>query len=238
MLGEPDLAGAALVALALVDDDEEIAAVLPCDPRGDGELIYLCALRAAGSEAAPDDLTGWLAIGADGRAVVEADTVRRTASLVALCETAEEAAGVPEADALLAAVVRSRELAGDIPGLDDALAACGPPARVLADGALGIRIASDAYVDSVGRELLSLDDALRSLRPIAERISSALSGELGDPGEPLARAVWEVVGRITQAGGPAKLADQVGAATGAIEAFASDVVEGYRIPLDEHEETA
>jgi hypothetical protein len=45
-----------------------------------------------------------------------------------------------------------------------------------------------------------------------------------------------VVGRITQAGGPARLADQVGAATGAIAAFAGDVVEGYRVPLDHEEE--
>jgi hypothetical protein len=233
MLGVSDLAGAAAVALALVDDDEEIAAVLPCDPRGNGELVFLCALRAADDA----ELTGWLAIAADGQAVAGADPVRRAASIVALCETAEEAAGVPEADALVAAIVRSRELAGDVDGLDEALAACEPAARALAQGATGVRVASDAYVDSVGRELLLLDAALRTLRPYAERLSAALSGELGDPGEPLARAVWEVVGRITQAGGPARLADQVGAATGAIEAFASDVVEGYRIPLDEHEET-
>lgn len=233
MLGVSDLAGAAAVALALVDDDEEIAAVLPCDPRGNGELVYLCALRATDA----DDLTGWLAV-QGAHAITVADTVRRAASIVALCETAEEAAGVPEADALLAAVQRSREQARDIPGLAAALAACEPPAQALAEGATGVRIASDAYVDSIGRELLALDTAQLTLRPLAERLSSSLSGEPGDPGEPLARAVWEVVGRITQAGGPARLADQVGAATGAIEAFASDVVDGYRIPLDEHEETA
>jgi hypothetical protein len=233
MLGVSDLAGAAAVALALVDDDEEIAAVLPCDPRGNGELVFLCALRAAEDA----ELTGWLAITATGQALAEGDPVRRAASIVALCETAEEAAGVPEADALVAAIVRSRELAGDVPGLDEVLAACEPPARELAEGATGVRVASDAYLDSVGRELRQLDAALITLRPLAERLSSVLSGELGDPGEPLARAVWEVVGRITHAGGPARLADQIGAATGAIEAFASDVVEGYRIPLDEHEET-
>jgi hypothetical protein len=233
MLGVSDLAGAAAVALALVDDDEEIAAVLPCDPRGNGELVYLCALRASDAE----ELTGWLAIAGE-HAITVADTVRRAASIVALCETAEEAAGVPDADALLAAVQRSREQAGDVPGLATALAACEPPAQALAGGATGVRVASDAYVDGIGRELLALDAAQITLRPLAERLSSSLSGEPGDPGEPLARAVWEVVGRITQVGGPARLADQMGAATGAIEAFASDVVEGYRIPLDEHEETA
>jgi hypothetical protein len=232
MLGVSALEGAAAVALALVDDDEEIAAVLPCDPRGNGELVFLCALRASDGE----DLTGWLAIAGEG-AITVADTVRRAASIVALCETAEEAAGVPDADALLAAVQRSREQAGDVPGLASALAACEPPAQALAAGATGARVASDAYVDRIGRELLALDAAQITLRPLAERLSSSLSGEPGDPGEPLARAVWEVVGRITQVGGPAKLADQMGAATGAIEAFASDVVEGYRIPLDEHEET-
>jgi hypothetical protein len=233
MLGVSDLAGAAAVALALVDDDEEIAAVLPCDPGGNGELVYLCALRASDAE----ELTGWLAIAGE-HAITVADTVRRAASIVALCETAEEAAGVPDADALLAAVQRSREQAGDVPGLATALAACEPPAQALAGGATGVRVASDAYVDGIGRELLALDAAQITLRPLAERLSSSLSGEPGDPGEPLARAVWEVVGRITQVGGPARLADQMGAATGAIEAFASDVVEGYRIPLDEHEETA
>ncbi len=232
MPGVSDLAGAAAVALARVDDDEEVAAVLPCDARGDGVLVYLCALRASGTE----DLTGWLAVGADGQAVLDSDRVHRAASIIALCETAEEAAGVPEADALLAAVRRARELAEDVPGLGAALAVCEPPIQALAEGAIGVRIASNAYVDAVGRELLRLDSALITLRPLAERLSSALSGDPGDPGEPLARAVWEVVGRITQAGGPARLADQVGAATGAIEAFAHDVIEGYRIPLDAHEE--
>jgi hypothetical protein len=234
MLGVADLAGAAKAALALVDDDEEVAAVIPCDPRGRGDLLFLCALRAAGS----DDLTGWVAISADGSAVTDADTVHRAASIVALCETAEEAAGVPDVDALVAAVQTARRLADGMAGLSEALSACEPPATALADGAATLRVASDAYVDAVGRELTRLDRALITLRPLAEGLSSSLSGELGDPGEPLARAVWEVVGRITQAGGPARLADQIGAATGAIEAFASDVVEGYRAPLDHHEEAS
>jgi hypothetical protein len=231
MLGVSDLAGAAAVALALVDDDEEIAAVLPCEPGGDGRLAYLCALRASDAE----DLTGWLAI-MDGEPVTEADTVRGAASIVALCETAEEAAGVPEGDALVEAIRRSRALSTELPGLAAALDACEPPAEALARGALGVRVASHAYVDSIGRELVALDAAQITLRPLAERISSSLSGEAGDPGEPLARAVWEVVGRITAAGGPARLADQVGAATGAIEAFADDVIAGYRIPLDDEEQ--
>jgi hypothetical protein len=229
-----DLAGAAEAALALVDDDEEIAAVLPCDPRGQGEIVFLCAFRGDAGEAG-DDLTGWLAIDAHGAPLRDEDAIRRAASIVALCETVEEAAGVTEIDALVAAIERARKLGADLP-LVSALASCEPPARALADAASGIRVASDAYVDAVGRELVRLDGALIVLRPIAERLSSALSGEPGDAGEPLARAVWEVVGRITQAGGRARLADQVGAATGAIEAFAGDVVLGYRLPL-EHEET-
>jgi hypothetical protein len=233
MLGVADLASAAEAALALVDDDEEVAAVIPCDPGGQGELVFLCALRAGDD----GELTGWVAVTAAGEAVADADTVRRAASIAALCETAEEAAGVPDADALVNALERSRELAGEVPGLADALAACEPPALALASGTRGIRVAADAYIDAVGRELLQLDAALIALRPLAEGLSSVLSGEPGDPGEPLARAVWEVVGRITQVGGPARLADQVGAATGAIEAFAGDVVEGYRLPLDNVGET-
>ncbi len=234
MLGKGDLAGAAEAALALVDDDEEIAAVLPCDPRGLGEIVFLCAFRTDAGEAG-EDLTGWLAIDAHGAPLHDEDAIRRAASIVALCETVEEAAGIIEIDALVAAIERARERGAGLPGLVAALASCEPPARALAEAASGIRVASDAYVDAVGRELVHLDAALIVLRPIAERLSSALSGEPGDAGEPLARAVWEVVGRITQAGGPARLADQVGAATGAIEAFAGDVVLGYRLPL-EHEE--
>ncbi|HEY1479845.1 MAG TPA: hypothetical protein VGF46_07425 [Gaiellales bacterium] len=233
MLGGADLAGAAEAALAHVDDDEEIAAVIPCDPRGQGAIVFLCALRAGDG----DELTGWIAIDEHGHPVHDEDSVRRAASIVALCETAEEAAGIPEIDALVAAIDRAREQSQAVAGLSEALAACDPPARALAAGVAGVRIASDAYVDSIGRELLLLDGALLRLRPLAERLSSALSGEPGDPGEPLARAVWEVVGRITQAGGPARLADQVGAATGAIEAFADDVVLGYRHPLDHEEHT-
>jgi hypothetical protein len=230
MLGGPDLAGAAEAALALVDDDEEIAAVLPCAPRVHDGTVFLCALRAGDGE-----LTGWVAIDDRGRPMGDEQLIRSAASIVALCETAEEAAGIVEIDALVSAIRTARALALDVPALAEALAACEPAAVSLAEAAGGIRIASDAYVDAIGRELLVLDTALIALRPQAERLSSALSGEPGDPGEPLARAVWEVVGRITQAGGPARLADQVGSATGAIEAFADDVVRGYRLPLD-HEE--
>ena len=209
----------------------------PCfraTPRGTGRLVYLCALRASGAE----DLTGWLAI-TDDHAISEADTVRRAASIVALCETAEEAAGVPDADALLDAVRHAREQAGAVAGARrraGGLRAPGAGARRGCRGQYASRATPTSTRSAVS--LLTLDAAQRTLRPLAERIAASLSGEPGDPGEPLARAVWEVVGRITQAGGPARLADQVGAATGAIEAFASDVVEGYRIPLDEHEETA
>ena len=142
MLGVSDLAGAAAVALALVDADEEIAAVLPCDPGGTGRLVYLCALRASGAE----DLTGWLAI-TDDQAISEADTVRRAASIVALCETAEEAAGVPDADSLLDAVRHAREQAGAVAGLaavlrvpwGDWTAPAGTP-----DGAVEVVVRPDA----------------------------------------------------------------------------------------------
>ncbi|MEO9176289.1 MAG: hypothetical protein ABI317_12315 [Gaiellales bacterium] len=233
MLGGADLAGAAEAALALVDDDEQIAAVLPCAPRMHDGPVFLCALRGAES----DELTGWVAVDDRGSPLRDEQLIRSVASIVALCETAEEAAGIVEIDALVAAIRTARGLALDVPALAEALAACEPAALALAEGADGNRVASDAYVDAIGRELVLLDGALISLKPQAERLSAALSGEPGDPGEPLARAVWEVVGRITQAGGPARLADQVGAATGAIEAFAGDVVLGYRLPLDHEEET-
>jgi hypothetical protein len=230
MLGGADLAGAAEAALALVDDDEEIAAVLPCSARTHDGTVFLCALRAGDGE-----LTGWVAVDDRGEPMRDEQLIRSAASIVALCETAEEAAGIVEIDALVSAIRTARSLAVDVPALAEALAACEPAAVSLAEAADGIRVASDAYVDAIGRELLLLDTALISLRLQAERLSSALSGEPGDPGEPLARAVWEVVGRVTQAGGPARLADQVGSATGAIEAFADDVVRGYRLPLDNEE---
>jgi hypothetical protein len=221
-----DLASAAEAALAQVDPDEEVAAVIPCDPAGDGALVYLCALRARGD----DELTGWAALDARGVPLGDEALVRRTASIAALCETAEEAAGVPEAGQLAEAVAAARGLADD-PALEAALAGCEPPARALDEGATPPRVASDAYVDAIGREVMRLDGAGQALRPLAEALSARLSGTPGDPGEPLARAVWEVVGRIAQAGGAARLADQLGAATGAIDAFAEDVVRGYRLPL-------
>jgi hypothetical protein len=227
MLGEIDLAMAAEAALALVDDDEEVAAVIPCDPRGDGALVFLCALR----ERAGDELTGWAAVDAAGAAIGDEDVVRRAASIAALCETAEEAAGVTEIDELVAAIGRARSAVDPAAPLAAALAGCEPPAVALAAASAGLRVASDSYVDVLGQELMRLDVSLRTLQPLAERVSSALTGDPGDPGEPLARAVWEVVGRIAQGGGPARLADQIGAATGAIGAFADDVVLGYRLPL-------
>jgi len=92
--------------------------------------VYLCALRAAGTEES-HRLARRSPPTACGR---ESDRVRRAASIIALCETVEEAAGVPEADALLAAVAPRTRAWRRRSRLGEALAICEPPAQAPSSG--------------------------------------------------------------------------------------------------------
>jgi hypothetical protein len=61
-----------------------------------GERVYVCALDDG------NGARGWLAVRADGSAVVDRHELRAAVSIAAICEVAEDAAGGGELDALIA----------------------------------------------------------------------------------------------------------------------------------------
>ncbi len=79
---------------------EELAGVLAAEP-AQGGRIYLCAYRSG------EDVS-WLALDDAGEPVTDRERVREAASLVALCELAEESAGGGELDELRSRLVALR----------------------------------------------------------------------------------------------------------------------------------
>jgi hypothetical protein len=155
--------------------------------------------------------------------------VRDAASLVALCETAEEAAAALGAAEIAASARRGLTLAGgDPPALTAALQQVAQAAAEIDELTSGVRVARAAYVDELGARSRALASGLAALQSAAQELTGHLQGVPGEPGEALARAAWETVGRILEAGPPERFADAVAGAAGAIDAVASDVVEHLR----------
>jgi SWI/SNF-related matrix-associated actin-dependent regulator 1 of chromatin subfamily A len=226
VLSEADLEAAAGHAAGLAQDDETVVAVMPADPFGRG-LVYLCALAPPGHE----ETVAWVAVDPGGSAVGDERLVREAATLTALCETGEEAAAALDADAVAAAARHALALAGEEDeALRHALAGLERAASELADTVAGIRVAEAGYLDALAACAGALAAAVADLQPLAEELSSTLSGEPGDPRDELARATWEGLGRVVAGGMPSRYAETIGAATGAVSALGDDVVRRWRRP--------
>jgi len=72
--------------VAYAADGEELVGIVPAEPAS-GLRLYVCAFRR-------EDAASWLVIDATGVPVEERALVRDAVSIAALCEVAEEAAGV------------------------------------------------------------------------------------------------------------------------------------------------
>ena len=156
--------------------------------------------------------------------------------LAALCETAEEAALVPDAAEIAEAVERALALCGDDRGeLRSALAATREAALAAAVYDDGLRIARTGYIDQLADAARGISAGAHELQARGAELSAGLSGEALDPAEPLARAVWDVLDRIAAAGAPERFSDALGDAAPAISAFAEDVLAHYRAELDDAE---
>jgi hypothetical protein len=116
---EKDLRRIAERAAAYAADGEDVAGIVPAEPAR-GIRLYVCAYGG-------DDVTSWLVLDATGVPVSDRELVRDAVSIAALCEVAEEAAGV-EPDSLRVAS----------PGLlDDLGAEAGPELAEAVNGAAG-----------------------------------------------------------------------------------------------------
>jgi hypothetical protein len=161
--------------------------------------------------------------------VTDERLIREAASLSALCETAEEASGALVAEEVARAAHAAIPLAGDEhPAVKEALRGVEHAARGLVSLSDGVRVASASYLDELADAARALGAAGDVLRARAEELSAHLSGTPGDPLDPLARAVWEVLGRLHVAGPPERVGEAIGAAAAAVDALAGDVVHALR----------
>jgi len=100
-----DLRRIADAAVAYATAGEDVAGIVPTEP-GNGLRLYVCAY---GNE----DSTTWLVLDATGVPVEERSLVHDAVSIAALCEVAEEAAGVEPNEARVASPALLDELGGN-----------------------------------------------------------------------------------------------------------------------------
>jgi hypothetical protein len=146
---ESDLARIAAAALPFSQDGEELAGVIAAEPYG-GRRVYLCAFRDG------DERVGWLALDDDGGPVATRALVRETASIVALCELAEENAGGGQLEELRAQLVTLRLTENPL-GIEEAEAAALALEHVIGASQ---RVASPDYLDAIGAATRELELAL------------------------------------------------------------------------------
>jgi hypothetical protein len=145
---QDDLDRTAASARELADEGEEVIGVLATDSPAGGR-VYLCAFSGA-------EGLSWLALDQDGEPVTRREVVRGAASLIALCEVAEESAGGGELDDLLARLVALRLTENPI-GIDEAEEAVRQLQRVLG---VTPRVATAGFLDEVGSATRRLEEAL------------------------------------------------------------------------------
>jgi hypothetical protein len=234
---EDQLLAAAAAAKPFAAAGEAVVGVLVADPFEHG-IVFLCALGPPAEDDDTEDVPelGWIAVDADGLALADSRRVQEAAMLAALCETAEEAALVPEAADIAQAAERALALgAGDRAELQSALEAAREAALAAAVYDDGLRVARTGYVDQLADAARGISASAQALQQRGAELSAGLSGEAHDPSEPLARAVWDVLDRIAAAGAPERFSDALGDAAPAISAFAEDVLAHYRAELDDAE---
>jgi hypothetical protein len=236
MASEDQLLAAAAAATPFAGAGEAVVGVLVADPFERG-LVFLCALGPEVDDDLDDDHVpelGWIAVDGDGLALADGRRVQEAAMLAALCETAEEAALVPDAAEIAQAAERALALVGESrPELRAALEAAHAAALTAAAHGEGLRVARTGYVDELADAARGLSASAGALQQRGAELSASLSGEALDPAEPLARAVWDVLERIAAAGAPEHFSEALGDAAPAISAFAEDVLAHYRARLDQ-----
>lgn len=143
-----DLARIAAAAQRFAGPEEELSGVLAAEPVG-GARYYVCAF-AAGEQRS------WLVLDDAGEPVTRRDAARDAASIVAVCELAEEVAGGGRLEELRQQLVQLR-LTESPDGIEDAEAAALALERTI--GAPP-RVAAPAFLDAVGAATRSLEQAL------------------------------------------------------------------------------
>jgi hypothetical protein len=205
--------------------DEQPVAVIATEPSA-GTRVYVVAFAAGGDLA-------YIALDELGAAVSDRQLLRDAVALAALAERAEEVSGATAAEELVArfteAAERLRHGDADAAAAADAVVAA---AGRLADAATGPRPATAQYLDHMAAQAAELAAALDAFVPHAQRVPEASMGIASVVASP--RAVVEAaLGAASRAGDPANFASAMTAASGAVDALVSDVVDHYRGELDD-----
>jgi len=140
-----------------------VTAVLAAEPAS-GLRRYLVAFG--------DDDRRWLVLDDGGAVVTQRDEVRDTASIVAMCELAEDLAGGGDLEQLRVELARVR-MVEQPPGIEEAEDAALALERVL--GAPP-RLATPAFLDDVGAATVALE---RALGEASSPFSAAIRGATG-----------------------------------------------------------
>jgi hypothetical protein len=159
--------------MGLEADLERIAAAAAAH----GRVTAVLAAEPASSlrrylVAFDDEERRWLVLDDDGAVVTARDEVRDTASMVAMCELAEDLAGGGDLERLRAELSRVR-IVEQPPGIEEAEDAALALERVL--GAPP-RLATPAFLDDVGAATVALE---RALGETTSPFSSAIRGASG-----------------------------------------------------------
>jgi hypothetical protein len=162
-----ELARVAEAAGRFAGPEEEVTAVIPTEPVA-GVRVYLCAYGHGEPRT-------WLALDPEGWPIEDRTTLRDAVTIAAMCELAEEAAGGGDLEELRTrlAEVRATEAPG---GIEEAEEAARELERMIEAGP---RLASPAYLDSMGAATRRLERALGA------DVQSPLS-------ETMKRTVWAV----------------------------------------------
>jgi len=102
---DEELRRIAETAVTYCRDGEELAGIIPAEP-AIGVRLYVCAYRD-GEE------TSWLVLSSDASPIEDRGLVDDAVSIAALCEVAEEAAGVEPDEARVASPALLDELGGN-----------------------------------------------------------------------------------------------------------------------------
>jgi hypothetical protein len=136
--------------------------VLAAEPV-DGRRRYLVALE-------PEETRRWVVLDDGGAIVGRRDEVRETASIVAMCELAEDLAGGGDLEQLRMQLAQVRMVEQPL-GIEEA-----EDAALALERVLGVppRVATPAFLDEVGAATVTLERALGEVSsPFSEAIRSA-----------------------------------------------------------------
>jgi hypothetical protein len=204
--------------------DEQPVAVIATEPASDTR-VYVIAFAAGGELA-------YIALDGAGAPVSDRRLLRDAVSLAALAERAEEVSGATAAAELLTLFAAAAAALRDA-GAEDAAAAADAVSAAtqrLADAATGPRPATPRFLDQIAALAADLAAALDGFVPFAERLGQVGGGaEVGEP----AQSAWAALAAAARAGDPANFASAMTAASGAVDALVSDVIDHYRGELDD-----